>query len=131
MAYINDSSSPNNNDISLVGGKAKNLWLLGRQVEEAPVPPWFVLTTDAFTAYNDSNGIAGLYPVINAGNLDETCSSIQSLIMDGSMPDDLCQELQGRLSTPPFNDSFLAVRSSGTDEDSSSHSFAVYVWLIL
>jgi pyruvate,water dikinase len=124
MAYINDSSSPNNNDISLVGGKAKNLWLLGRQVEEAPVPPWFVLTTDAFTAYNDSNGIAGLYPVINAGNLDETCSSIQSLIMDGSMPDDLCQELQGRLSTPPFNDSFLAVRSSGTDEDSSSHSFA-------
>lgn len=35
---------------NLVGGKAKNLWLLGQQVQ-CPVPPWFALTTAAFTAY--------------------------------------------------------------------------------
>lgn len=33
-----------------VGGKARNLWLLGKQVD-CPVPDWFVLTTTAFTAF--------------------------------------------------------------------------------
>ena len=36
---------------SLVGGKAKNLWLLGQKVAAAPVPPWFVLTTEAFASF--------------------------------------------------------------------------------
>ena len=36
---------------NLVGGKAKNLWLLGKKVTAAPVPHWFVLTTEAFTSF--------------------------------------------------------------------------------
>lgn len=35
---------------SLVGGKARNLWLLGRLVD-CPVPPWFVVTTSSFDAF--------------------------------------------------------------------------------
>lgn len=37
-------------DHSLVGGKAKNLWLLGRQVE-CQVPAWFCITTEAFSFF--------------------------------------------------------------------------------
>ena len=34
-------------DHGLVGGKARNLWLLGKKVE-CQVPPWFCITTQAF-----------------------------------------------------------------------------------
>ena len=37
----------------------------------------------------------------------------------------LCRaEIESRLSVPPFSGAFVAVRSSGTDEDSAAHSFA-------
>ena len=47
--YLREPSS-NTCDHFLVGGKARNLWLLGRQVD-CPVPSWFAITTTAFTAY--------------------------------------------------------------------------------
>ena len=47
--YLREPSS-NTCDHFLVGGKARNLWLLGRQVD-CPVPSWFAVTTTAFTAY--------------------------------------------------------------------------------
>ena len=34
------------------------------------------------------------------------------------------EEIESRLSVPPFSNAFVAVRSSGTDEDSAAHSFA-------
>ena len=34
----------------LVGGKGHNLWELGR-MERCHVPPWFCITTDAFTTF--------------------------------------------------------------------------------
>ena len=37
-------------DHALVGGKARNLWLLGRQVQ-CSVPQWFCITTQAFTEF--------------------------------------------------------------------------------
>lgn len=44
--------------------------------------------------------------------------------MSGSWPQDLLKELEERLTCSPFSESFVAVRSSGTDEDSAAHSFA-------
>ena len=46
--------------------------------------------------------------------------------MKGKWPQDLLDTLKEKLSSPPFNEDglFVAVRSSGTDEDSASHSFA-------
>ena len=35
---------------ALVGGKARNLWMLG-QLVNCSVPPWFAVTTDAFTRF--------------------------------------------------------------------------------
>ena len=42
----------------LVGGKARNLWLLGRMVT-CKVPPWFCITTEAF----------GLFVEVSTGTL--------------------------------------------------------------
>ena len=44
--------------------------------------------------------------------------------MDGVWPDNLEKEIKERLNSNTFSDRFVAVRSSGTDEDSASHSFA-------
>ena len=49
---------------------------------------------------------------------------IQENIMMGSMPNDVFVELRDHLCMPPFIEKFVAVRSSGTDEDSTFHSFA-------
>lgn len=44
--------------------------------------------------------------------------------MKGVVSSKLGEEVASRLLAPPFEGSFVAVRSSGTDEDSASHSFA-------
>ncbi len=51
----------------------------------------------------------------------ESQCGISPVIPFASHPRD---EIVERLSQPPFSDSFVAVRSSGTDEDSAAHSFA-------
>jgi len=38
-------------DHGLVGGKARNLWLLGQRVRESRVPDWFCVSTQAFTQF--------------------------------------------------------------------------------
>ena len=49
VQLILDSSS-DRCEHALVGGKARNLWLLGRQVQ-CRVPRWFCVTTQAFTRF--------------------------------------------------------------------------------
>ena len=49
---------------------------------------------------------------------------IHSLIMDGDWPEELRSQIEQWLLCEQFDDRFVAVRSSGTDEDSASHSFA-------
>ncbi len=38
-------------DHSLAGGKARNLWLLGKRVPTSQVPPWYCVTTEAFAQF--------------------------------------------------------------------------------
>ena len=61
---------------------------------------------------------------IDASDLKSSAEVIQSRIMSASLPAKLRDEIASRLRESPFSDSFVAVRSSGTDEDSSAHSFA-------
>ena len=49
LTYFRDAQSQAC-EHALVGGKARNLWLLGRLVD-CPVPSWFSVTTDAFGAF--------------------------------------------------------------------------------
>ena len=44
--------------------------------------------------------------------------------MRADVPALLREQITSKLAVQPFRDSYVAVRSSGTDEDSASHSFA-------
>ena len=144
-------------DHYLAGGKARNLWLLGRRVQ-CQVPQWFCVTTEAFGQFvevhetlvyintpshihishtyiriicifmynciqtQESNLKNSLF--VNPSNLKESADLIYNKIMSSPLPTKLREEISSRLARDPFADSYVAVRSSGTDEDSSAHSFA-------
>ena len=57
-------------------------------------------------------------------DLKKSCQQIEDAILSAKLPLALEQALEGELDKDPFRGGFLAVRSSGTDEDSGSHSFA-------
>ena len=57
-------------------------------------------------------------------DVSSTASNIKSLLIKGTIPGPILVVLEDYLSKSPFNESFVAVRSSGVDEDSSDHSFA-------
>ena len=61
---------------------------------------------------------------MNSENLSTGAERIESAILKADLPAMLREQITSRLSVPPFRDSYVAVRSSGTDEDSGSHSFA-------
>lgn len=60
----------------------------------------------------------------NTTDLQASSDASSEAIMAESLPSTLADEVAERLSAPPFKDEFVAVRSSGTDEDSATHSFA-------
>ena len=61
---------------------------------------------------------------VNSENLASSAARIESAISKADLPTVLREQITSRLTVPPFRDSYVAVRSSGTDEDSASHSFA-------
>ena len=63
---------------------------------------------------------------MNSENLSTGAERIESAILKADLPAMLREQITSRLSVPPFRDSYVAVRSSGTDEDldPASHSFA-------
>jgi rifampicin phosphotransferase len=81
---------PTNADRGLLGGKAAAL----AELDELPVPPWFVVTP---AAYHNANG------VISGAVADEIVSALKTLCPRGAL---------------------VAVRSSAVDEDGAQHSFA-------
>ena len=61
---------------------------------------------------------------IDSSNLAASAALIQDKIMAASLSSQLEEELRQHLAQEPFSESFVAVRSSGMDEDSATHSFA-------
>lgn len=62
---------------------------------------------------------------VDQGDLKASAEAIQQHICNNaSTPTFLQEAIAMKLATPTFTERFVAVRSSGTDEDSSSHSFA-------
>lgn len=95
--------------LGLLGGKGANLARLRRL--GLPVPPGFVVTTEAYRAFLAANDLSATNP-----------EHLRERILSAPIPDDVGRPIRDafrRLGAPS-----VAVRSSGTAEDLSDASFA-------
>jgi len=113
--------------LALAGGKGMNLASLARA--GFPVPPGFIITTDAYRAYVAANQIQDrllahvktLAPDDPVA-LDAASGEIAALFEKGRVPDEIASAIASAyrdLASPP-----VAVRSSATAEDLPGLSFA-------
>ena len=120
-------------DVALVGGKGANLGEMTRA--GFPVPPGFVVTVDAYRRFADATGIAaGIRDRVATLDVDDpdqlrlTSEAIQTLVREAAMPDDVRAEVLAAYVQLSAEDAvpeaIVAVRSSGTVEDTAQFSFA-------
>ncbi len=136
-------------DLALVGGKAGNLGEM--YAHKFPVPPGFVVTTDAFKTFLVENDLTDPIAaqltdldVADSDKLQSVAKHIQDLILDAKMPQQVraqIAEAYGYMSVDPSlrtavgkdalsmissgrTTPFVAVRSSATVEDLEGASFA-------
>src|SRR5215204_1074562 len=118
-------------DIALAGGKGANLGELSRA--GLPVPPGFVVTTTAYDAFVEANGIGDAIVgralatrADDPASFEEVAEGIRALFSGGKVPEEMGDEIRAAyqqlgedaLETP------VAVRSSATAEDLPAMSFA-------
>ncbi|KAG0212455.1 hypothetical protein BGX33_003635 [Mortierella sp. NVP41] len=120
------------------GGKAKNMATLTNLVSRVPgvratVPAWFCVSTEAFKAFLAENNLdSQISPHITTPEgLEAFHAALTQKIMAAPLSSSMTQEITALIQylTSTSNSSstskpYFAVRSSGADEDSVSHSFA-------
>jgi len=129
MTYIKDLGDVGPGDLALAGGKAVGLG--GLLQAGLPVPPGFVLTTAAYTAFVTHNNLgaaiqdlATLPPQPDPQAYDDASARISALFKTGAMPAGIAADLGAAYSHLAGGDTAVAVRSSATAEDLASASFA-------
>jgi pyruvate,water dikinase len=101
------------------GGKARNLALMSQR--QLPVPPWFAVGKSAFEEFIAFNQLEELLSRMRADEAFE--KEVLTAFAAAELPPTLADELAQAVDFH-FKDQFVAVRSSGLDEDAGEHSFA-------
>ena len=131
MARVVSLGEVSETDLPLVGGKASKLGELVR--EGLPVPPGFVLTTEAYQAFVDQTDLRTELPAALASihpdqpeTIDAASQRIRSAFETVPFPAALREEIEGayEMFARQFSVRFCAVRSSATAEDLEGASFA-------
>ena len=131
--YIRWFDGITRSDVALVGGKGANLGEMTRA--GFPVPPGFVVTIDAYRRFAEVAGVGATIRerltnlnVDDAEQLHLTSRDIQTVVRQAAMPEDVRAEVIAayRLLSADAGlpEEFVAVRSSGTVEDTAQFSFA-------
>ena len=132
IEFILPYSEVNRDLVDTVGGKNANLAEIMNNLG-LRVPPGFAITTAAYEAFLEYNGLKQLVEdtcrewTRGKIGLEDACRSIQERILSGGLPPKLKNDLKkavdqfitGRSQSRPF----LSLRSSAVGED-SEHSFA-------
>ncbi len=106
--------------IEFGGGKAVGLKrLMDSQVN---VPPFFVLTNDFFSSCFDLEN--SVFVISEEDDLILKEKEINEFIAKSNFKEEQVLLIKQSLQTMKMDQSFLAIRSSGHDEDSKTHSFA-------
>ena len=98
MTLIRQFRELGREDIEIAGGKGANLGELTRA--GLPVPPGFVVTTDAYRAFVESAGIGPKIIELASGGGSEAADQIRELFRSHPVPDELGRRDRGRLSSP-------------------------------
>jgi phosphoenolpyruvate synthase/pyruvate phosphate dikinase len=114
---------------SLVGGKGANLILLTSA--GFPVPPGFVVTSDAYQQFIESapwlESALGRLDYHRPDVLREQCAQIRRRLIDAELPPDVQQSIHAalqKIEPEKLEESAFAVRSSSTFEDLAQAAFA-------
>lgn len=102
------------------GGKAKHLARLSQLGFK--VPPFFCVTAEAYRAFVRANGLEQI--VRAAGEPAAVAAAIEAAFLRAAIPPEIEAEVARELEGLAAGGAFVAVRSSGLDEDSAEHSFA-------
>ncbi len=134
--YVRFFSEVGIEDIQLVGGKNASLGEMYQSLvpQGVPVPNGFAITSDAYNAILEENGLwEKLHTILDSLDVDNTrelqsCgSSIRELIYNAKLPESLYKEMLLAYEALTHNlgsDFSLAIRSSATAEDLPTASFA-------
>lgn len=120
MKYILNIDDPLDAFRQRGGGKATNLARL--RLTGAEVPEWFCLTTEAFLAFVSEHGLRS--KLVPHGDLRIFAEMIESEFDSLPLPKTVRSEVEQELKRMDLADVYVAVRSSGLDEDSPEFSFA-------
>ena len=128
MNHIVSFNDEQATSVPVVGGKGANLGLL--TAAGLSVPPGFVISTSAYTAFIEANGLQSRidakldsidYEDVTA--LESVTAEIRALIEGTPFPAEVNEQVSAAYSAMG-KDSYVAVRSSGTAEDTEGSSFA-------
>ncbi len=139
--FVRFFDEPGRADPETLGGKCASLVAL--TMAGMPVPPGFAVTTDAYTSFVESAGVADdihrLLAAIDSGDvasIDAASAQIRDEILRRPIPEPIREEFAAayaRLQSRFSAEAPVAVRSSATAEDLPDASFAgqqdTYLWL--
>ncbi len=129
--YVLDLAEASDSDLARVGGKAGKLGELVRQ--GLPVPPGFVVTTEAYVAFVRGTGLdavltsaLGRIDESRPATVEEASREIRKAFESKEMPAELRSAIVGAYEEFARRHAvkFCAVRSSATAEDLADASFA-------
>ena len=132
MKYIVWFRDVDKDDVALVGGKGANLGELTKA--GLPVPPGFIVTSEAYYDFLESTDIdlkieklLKNLDVNNTKELHSKATEIKKVMMSKPMPQKIAKEISAayqQLYTKGSSNFYVAVRSSATAEDLPEASFA-------
>lgn len=106
--------------ISLGGGKAGNLAKMASL--DVRVPKWFCVSVRAFDEFVKDIDIASIF--LENADFETVATLVEEAFVTKPLPKALSEPLLNELKAHGLLEDFVAVRSSGLDEDSKEFSFA-------
>jgi phosphohistidine swiveling domain-containing protein len=127
MDFIKEFGDVGKGDAAIAGGKGASL---GEMTKAGiPVPPGFVILSDAFERFlEETNLSAEIDAVLHSVHpqemhtVEDASAKIQALVLGAKMPGDIMRAVQDFYNK--LDAQFVAVRSSATAEDSASAAWA-------
>jgi phosphohistidine swiveling domain-containing protein len=111
------------------GGKARNMSLLSQK--GVRVPEWFCVSAEAFLEFVKTNkldsfieSLAGEAGDRSPKGLQTFAAEVERRFLAGQIAPHLASQIEAELKAQGLDSGFVAVRSSGLDEDSADNSFA-------